>query len=985
MKHIKILQLIICFFFSFSHSQNESSIWYFGRWGGLDFNTNPPTVLFNGYFTSIEGCASMSDENGNLLFYTEGTLVRDRNHDIVPNGIGIDGHISSSQSAVIVPKPGDSNIYYIFTTDAMGSLDPFDGLRYSEFDLALNSGNGAITNNKNILLSASSTEKISVIKQANGVDYWVVAHEWESNNFLVYSVTSNGININPSIQSIGSIHNGNNDAIGYMKISPNGRWLALAEFGNDSFGDSFVQLFNFDDGTGQISNPITISGIFQAGIYAGAYGIEFSPNSNLLYVSDTSENISGASRVYQFNLSLATPTEIINSAYLLYDGEDSVAALQLAIDGKIYLANNGVRFLDVILNPDNIGNDANYMNRHIDIGIAVSKAGLPSFIQSYFHTEIINFDGNCEEIETLFSIDSEEDVLSVLWNFGDGFTSDLLNPSHLYSNSGTYDVTANISFMNQVTRTATREIIIYDTPVANSVSNYELCDDISNDQIETFDLSSKINEVLGTQSNMIFNVAFYESLVDAENDQNRLALQYNNNFNSQEVFVRTYNVDYEDCYVISSFLLNVNPFPIANNIEDVYFCDEQDNDGSIFLDLTQFNTTVLQNQSSNDFVISYHLTQNEADNNINPLSNDFQTVNNPQNLFVRIESLDNAECSDTTEFNVFINQALSINQVEDLYECENSINSEIALFDLTLQSQQITNNLVGTFNISYFQSEQDAFMNLNMLNTQYTNTTNPELLYARIQDVTNQSCYDIVEFNIHTLAVPNIIENETLYLCTGESIILSADIGFDYYLWSTGETSQSISVDMSGTYTVEIGNSYNINSVQNCTTTKTFNVIESGTATNIEIEIGDWTANQNTILVIVDGLGDYEYSLNGIDYSELNLFENLVPGEYAVYIKDKNNCGVVTEFVFLLNYPRFFTPNNDGINDNWQVIFSREEPSLKISIYDRYGKKLTSISPLSNGWDGNYNGRPLPSGDYWFEVERPSTGRTYKGHFSLKR
>lgn len=975
-KH-SIFIFIFCFYSSISFCQNESNNWYFGRKAGLNFNTSPPTALLDGEISTREGVASISDSNGQLLFYTDGRKVWNKNHNVTPNGAGLTGDSSSTQSAVIVPKPNDSNMYYIFTVDKQGGSD---GLRYSEFDLTLNNGDGDITGVKNIELWTPTAEKITATEHLNGVNYWIIAHGWGSDSFLVYEITPNGLNTVPIIQNVGAIHQGGFSAIGYMKSSPNGQKLALARWSTNSS----VEVFDFDNSSGIISNPILIENIFYQGIYGGAYGVEFSPNSKLLYVSDLASNMNANSRVHQFNIELQNQTEILNSDILLYDGDDFIGAIQSAKDGKLYLANENQPFLDIIEYPNIIGNAANYLNREISLGGRDARIGLPTFIQSFFYN-IIEYENFCSGSETSFSLGSNQEIISTSWDFGDGTTSNSINPAHIYISSGTYTVTVNINFMNQVSRTATREIIIHETPIANFVSNFELCDDSTNNQIETFDLSSKISEVMGGQSDQIFDVAFYESLDSAENDQNRLALTYTNNTNGQEVFVKIYNAQYERCYAITSFLLKVNPQPIAHSIDDVSLCDDQSNDGSVLLELNQFNTAILQDQSTTDSNITYHLSQNEADTNSNPLSNNFSTISNPQSLFVRVESQENSECYDTTQFSIFINEALTVSQVQDLYKCEDTINSDIATFDLTVQTDQILANLTGTYNINYFQSEQDANMNVNSIGSSYMNITNPELLYARVQDVNSESCFDVIDFNVHVLAVPDIVENETLYLCTDESITLSADSGFDYYLWSTGENYQSITVNMSGTYTVEIGNTYNFNAVQNCTTTKTFNVIESGAATNIEIDFGDWTSNQNTILVLVDGLGDYEYSLNGVDYSELNLFENLTPGEYTVYVRDKNNCGVATQFVFLLNYPHFFTPNNDGINDYWQVILSKKEPRLKISIYDRYGKRLTSINPLSEGWDGNYNGRPMPSGDYWFKVERPSTGRVYKGHFTLKR
>lgn len=135
--------------------------------------------------------------------------------------------------------------------------------------------------------------------------------------------------------------------------------------------------------------------------------------------------------------------------------------------------------------------------------------------------------------------------------------------------------------------------------------------------------------------------------------------------------------------------------------------------------------------------------------------------------------------------------------------------------------------------------------------------------------------------------------------------------------------------------------------------------------------------------MFVEGSGDYEYSLDGINYQDESIFSRLNIDEYT-YVRDKNGCGIVSKDVYLMNYPRYFTPNGDNMYDTWQIMNSAKEPNNKIYIYDRYGKLITQLKPNDFGWDGTLNGRKLPSSDYWFTLERQN-GKTYTGHFSLKR
>lgn len=959
--------------------QGEGVNWYFGSNAGLDFNTSPPTALLDGALETNEGVATISSETGQLLFYTDGRFVWDRNHQITPNGTGLTGDSSSTQSAIIVPKPNDPTIYYIFTVDNESGND---GLRYSEFDLTLNGGNGDVTTLKNVPLWTPTAEKITAVQHANGNDFWVLSHEWGSNTFLIFEVTATGVNETAITQSIGSMHDGTSaETIGYMKASSDGTKLALAQWS----AGSFVELLDFDDATGTISNPIRLDNVFYDGAQNGAYGIEFSPNTQLLYVSDINFTPFVESRIHQFDITFGNQADIINSDVILYEGPNTLGAIQLAVDEKLYVSNTGLSFIDVIEFPNEIGTAASYMNEVIDLQGRQARFGLPTFIQSFF-VGSIQFENVCLGDETNFTLNTtEEDITSITWDFGDGGTSDLMNPSHTYANTGTYEVTVTVN-VNGEMRVTTRDITIYEVPTANPVSDYLLCDDSTNNEVENFDLSTKIGEALGGQSDVDYNVAFYASLENAENAENELPLSFDNTTNNQEIFVRVSNSLQAICHDITSFTLIVNPLPVANTVDDYDICDDQSNDGFEIITTTQFDNAVLLNQDASDFIITYHLTQQSADNDVDALPINFQTTDNPQQVFVRIEAAGNATCFDTTDFEITITPAIIANEVNDLFECSFLDNPTMATFNLASQNDEILEGLTGTYAVTYHLSPQNAMMNVDPISSTHTNTTNPQQIYVRVEDTTNSSCFDIIDFSVNVIATPIINENETLYLCTDGIVVLSAGVAADFYNWSNGESTESIIVDTAGTYTVEVGNSYTVfGEQQNCSNIKTFTVIESGPATGIDVTITDWTNYQNTIAVVVQGLGDYEYSLDGINYTDLNLFENLLAGEYTMYVRDKNDCGIVTQPVYLLNYPRFFTPNNDGFNDNWQIIASDSDATLEIHIFDRYGKRITTLHPLSKGWDGNYNGKKMPSGDYWFRVERPMIGTIYKGHFTLKR
>ncbi|MFO7723591.1 MAG: T9SS type A sorting domain-containing protein [Bacteroidales bacterium] len=368
-----------------SEAQKEANIWYFGENAGLDFSGGTPAYLLNGVMNKDEGCSSVSDANGNLLFYTSGIRVWNRNHQQMPNGSGLAGHESSSQSALIVPRPGSTNLFYVFTTDAFFYSN---GLRYSVVDLSLQGGMGDVTT-KNVLLHTPSTEKLTAVKHSNQTDIWVIAHEGNSSSFTAYLVTSAGVSP-PVTTSIGMIHTGGGatgtlNAIGCMKASPDGSKLALAMYNQGS-----IELFDFNSTSGAFSNPVSFPAI-----YPWAYGVEFSPDNSKLYF--TTDSI-----VYQADLNAGSPTAIINSVLPVGSvalgpfGEGYLAALQLGPDMKIYGTSFFSEYLVVINAPDARGIECGFDEQGVWLGGRHCYAGLPGFVQSWFYNPPSAVDKPCK-------------------------------------------------------------------------------------------------------------------------------------------------------------------------------------------------------------------------------------------------------------------------------------------------------------------------------------------------------------------------------------------------------------------------------------------------------------------------------------------------------------------------------------------------------------------------------------------------------------
>ena len=299
-------------------------------------------------------------------------------------------------------------------------------------------------------------------------------------------------------------------------------------------------------------------------------------------------------------------------------------------------------------------------------------------------------------------------------------------------------------------------------------------------------------------------------------------------------------------------------------------------------------------------------------------------------------------------------------------------------FNLDNIKNQLFTNLPSNYVISFFEIPTST----TALPVNYTNTIpNNHTIYARIMNV--QGCYSDYPVNLVVNTFDTILVDETIGLCENESLILDAGSGFSSYEWNTNppQFTQQITVNSEGIYEVTLTNALN------CSKTKTFTIEASGIATIEDIIINDFQDNNTaTIVISSSSLGDYEFSLDGVNYQDSNVFSNLNDGEYTVYVQDKKGCGIVFETFYILDYPKYFTPNNDGYNDTWYIknLDKRNLENSIITFFDRYGKLIKQISGTSEGWNGTFNGEILPSTDYWFTIEL-TNGKTIKGHFALKR
>ena len=1109
--------------------QNEASFWYFGQNAGLRFDaaTGSVSAVTDGQLSTLEGCTSISDADGNLLFYSDGSTVWNRNHQVMLNGFGLKGDDSSTSSGLIVPKPQDSDFYYIFTVDephhnnssnfpnesANDGIN--DGLMYSLVNILDDNGLGAIDiNEKNVPLITYDTsnplevdfkcsEKITAVKADDCTSFWVITHF--ANSFYAFKIDEDGVNSTPVISIVGPnipIEGYRRNALGYLKASPDGSKLISANFGESTVpaGDAGggIYLFDFDNDTGIVSNSLEL---YSAQNNNSPYGVEFSAENRKAYATvGLGPSGNGASQVLQWDLE---SVDIPNSIQVIHSSNTiSAGALQLAIDRRIYRAqfsfNNNptaARFLGVINNPEADGMAVNYDEQGVLLDVTglnqnTSRIGLPPFIQSLFNsqTDIIRNGISTTELRLCanesFTLQADDITgADYIWTFNDTPLTEATSQL-IIDTPGFYEVYIEPN-NGDCPIEGSAVVGVFETPIANTISNIIACDDAVNDGFTIFSFSNKDQETLLSQDPNQYNVRYFETPDEANNGENEIVLPYQNISNPQTIYVRVDNNDNTNCYDITSFEIEVNKTPQIVQLNNIEFCDNVGDimDGIANLDFNDLIPTIRGAQSETETSITFHLTQEDTDDNTSPLPLNYtNTTAFSETIFVRIENTNNTTCYSTGSFELTINDApiandisivqcdedgipegfttFNINQtIEDITEgtnertvefytsqtnAENEVNSINAdafnnYFNPQIIIARVTNTVTGCINFSevslevsttssnnasmqlcdsdgtedgfmafnlndtnaivlagapagldlqYFETYEDALLETNPLSTTFTNTIPyNQTIYTRVEN--SNACFGISEIDLTVFELPNIeIEFETFYCLNffPQTIVLDGGVINDSpsnygYVWSTGEDTATIEVDAPGTYTVRVLNS------NGCFKDRSITVLPSNIATITDIQIVDVSQN-NSISVFVTGEGDYEYALDDINgsYQDSNIFENIEPGLYTVYVRDKNNCGTIEDLVSVIGFPKFFTPNDDDTNDFWQVsgINNQFQSNSSILIFDRYGKLLKKLDPLGPGWDGIYNGAKLPTSDYWFKVKLQD-GRIFTSHFTLKR
>jgi gliding motility-associated-like protein len=479
MKRVFII-LIFLACLSSLYAQKETANWYFGWYSAINFNDSGVVALTDSKISADALSGTISDASGNLLFYTNGINVWNKEHKVMQNGTGLKGFsagVGIDQNVIIVPWPSKKGFYFIFTNED-NYTDPLvrSELYYSVVDMAQDSGRGAIVS-KNIFLMTNATRKMNAIMHSNGKAVWLVTHEAVSDNFVSFLIDQNGVN-SSKIYSKGNITLtiGSVDKRGYIKVSPGSDLLVHCTY---RAGKGF-EICKFDNSKGTVTECINL----QLAGFQTPTTSEFSPSGKYLYIGlDQSYNI------LQYDVSVWDSATIKKSEKVAGSNvphptiNNYPMGIQVGMDGKIYVTSYYQigAYLGVIQYPEKSGTACNYIEDYLYLKGGQAKFGLPNFIQSYFFIPEFSAEHTCFGDTTLFSITDTSHVDSVLWDFGDTNTglqnfATQTNLYHVFSDTGIFKVQVFLWHDAGETDTLSREIRISPYPIANfGINDPEQC------------------------------------------------------------------------------------------------------------------------------------------------------------------------------------------------------------------------------------------------------------------------------------------------------------------------------------------------------------------------------------------------------------------------------------------------------------------------------------------------------------------------------
>ena len=568
----------------------------------------------------------------------------------------------------------------------------------------------------------------------------------------------------------------------------------------------------------------------------------------------------------------------------------------------------------------------------------------------------------------------------------------------------------------------TLKVLVTQIPITFK-RNFEVCDDFldtngvnnpnnnKRDGISSFDFSSVTTDIKAILPARNYSITYYRNQADALAELNVIVdiSNYRNiGYPDTQIIWGRVDSDLDNsCFGLGPYVnLTVEKLPFANPVTIPRQCDDNQ-DGIFTFDTATLESTLLGTNQTFPVTVTYFDATNNPLKDVNgvlinsPFPNTFLTKSQTIKAVVTNNTVQ--KCFDETTIQFIVDDLPEAFAVPTSLTttCDDEANPLIQdgkfAFDTSTFETTILNGQTG-MNVKYFDK------NGNPLPSPLPKPfiTGTQTVKVVVENPINTTCTASINIPFVVLPLPNINLNanggEDELICSNlPTFFVQLNAGIQdgsspnnyTYVWSKdgtvliGKTDYTLDVNTEGIYSVEVTN------ISGCSRIRDIKVTASDIAHIQSIDIVDMT-DINTVTVNVTGQGDYEYSLDEPSgyFQDSNFFDNVPAGIHDVYINDKNGCRPVTKAtIAVVGLPKFFTPNGDGFNDYWSPkgVNANFNANSTIYIFDRYGKLIKQWIPSSSeGWDGTFNGTPLPSDDYWYTIKLED-GREAKGHFSLKR
>ncbi|MBS4000978.1 MAG: T9SS type A sorting domain-containing protein [Desulfobulbaceae bacterium] len=786
--------------------------WHFGNFGAVSFNNpNLEPVSYVSSMSTLEGSASISDKDANLLFYTNGEYVWNRQNNLMPNGTNLKGHESSTQSAIIIKKPGSDNLYYIFTV-GKGPYTPVtpQDFCYSIVDLNQDNGNGDVIIKNIKIHNVDVVEKLTAVMHANDKDYWIIAHEINSANFVVALLTENGIE-NVTTQNIGPIYDLNTEdkaavTLGHLKSNIRGDRLAAVCF---SLFD--MDLYHFNRELGIISDhlPIEIDNI------QGTYGVEFSPSGRFVYTSNVHR------RILQFDISNYNKNSIEQSRQTIYSNYasfQSFGSLQLAPNGKIYIAIYGARNLSAINQPDSAGVACDLQFNATGLVLGFSEFGLPNYcVTEQFKKLVVKGGDVCEgqDIELIAEVIPGGSFYTYEWTGPNGFSansSKIIIKNAQSVHEGNYIVKAYE--LGELIMTESIYISVHPNPIVKIIGPKSICPpDIAKLRVEFIEDGTSYLWSNGITNHQIevYEPGNYYVIAKSIHgciDTAYFNIELSNNLDAKIVGPTGF------CQG-DTITLTANKFKELDLIDYYYLWSTGDTTRSIIVTEPGEYSLIIKRFGG---CLGYDTIQvmGYPHPDVQLSHSGIVTICNGQSVKISVTnpSLENIYTWDdgiigtsriVSEPGVY--KIYSMNQ----YKCIDSVEVLVQIGEKPDVEVEFSNDLIfckgdsvtATVNFDYQNNDiiwEDG--STDVFRKFYESGKYKCVVYDE------NGCSDTTEFEIKVFDIekPEIIADK-IYVCeAGTPVTLSANQEYHEYLWSNGAISQSIIIDKAGIYKLIVRN-----------------------------------------------------------------------------------------------------------------------------------------------------------------------------------